>query len=77
MVITLLLDPQWHGVGQMLARVFIGPPFFLLVVWIGMRGWRMLRSEYGEDRKTEWTLLVLAAVLAAAFLFATRQPHWT
>lgn len=74
MVITLLLDPQWRGIGQTMARVFLGPPLLLLVVWIVRRARRLLRSEFVEDRKAGWMLLVLTAVITAGFLLATQSP---
>lgn len=41
------------------------------------RGRSMLQSVYGEDRKAGSIWLVLAAVITAAFLFATQRPLWT
>jgi len=74
MLLTLLLSPQSvsHGLGEFLARVFIGP----FVLWFSYRwvrrGGRLVKSEWLEERKTGWALLALAVVVVGAFYYATR-----
>jgi hypothetical protein len=74
MLLTLLLSPQFatRGVGQALARLFLGP----LVLWLSYRwvrrGLRLVKSEWPEEQKTGWAFLVLAFVVVAGFFYATQ-----
>ena len=76
MLLTLLLDPLWRGVGQALARLFLGP----FVLWFTYRwvrrGLRLVKSEWPEEKKTGWALLVLALVVFFSFYWITREPPW-
>jgi hypothetical protein len=76
MLLTLLLDPHWHGMGESLARLFLGP----FVLWFTYRwvrrGLRLVRSEDLVDKQTGWAFLVLALLVCGGFYWATRQPAW-
>ena len=75
MFLTLLLSPQYisQGLGQWLARVFIGP----FVLWAcyrwARRGLGLAKSEYVEEKKSGWAFLVLAVVVFLTFCWMTRS----
>lgn len=77
MLLTLLLSPQFVtlGLGQQLARFFLGP----FVLWFSYRwvrrGWRLVQSEWPEEKKAGWAFLALAFVVVAGFYYATRLPY--
>jgi hypothetical protein len=71
MLLTLLLDPHWTGMGQILSFIGLSPFVLALIGWSLHRGVPLVKSPGKFDRRNGWLCFVLAAAIAIAFYLLT------
>ena len=71
MLLTLLLDPHWNGLGEGLAFVVLSPFVLGSLLWLFLRGLPLVRSGSGVDKRDGWLCWLLGVAIAGAFYLLT------
>jgi len=71
MLLTLLLDPHWNGLGEDLAFGLLCPFVLAGLLWLFLRGLPLVRSANEVDKRDGWMCWLLGIVVAIAFYMFT------
>jgi len=71
MLLTLLLDPHWNGLGESMAFVLLYPLVLGGLLWLFLRGLPLVRSTNSIDKRDGWLCWLLGVAIASAFYLLT------
>lgn len=71
MLLTLLLDSHWNGLGEDIAFLVLFPFVLGSMLWLFLRGLPLVCSANSVDKRDGWLCWLLGVSIAGAFYLLT------